>query len=247
MKDRLDNLLVAKGLAPHQQKAAALIGAGQVLVNKERIDKAGCQIATSAEISLKKKESPFVSRGGLKLAKGLTFFTIDPKNYTCADIGSSTGGFTDCLLQNGAKKVYSIDVGYGQLDWQLRQDKRVVVLERTNARYLSKEEIPEEIQLAVIDAAFISIKLLIPLFLFLFAKQKVNIISLIKPQFEVAKGKIGKGGVIYDPEIHTEVINDIENFVYQYGLNHQGITESPILGPKGNKEFLIHITNKEPA
>ena len=190
-----------------------------------------------------KARCPYVSRGGLKLEKGLEYFDIIPEHYVCADIGASTGGFSDCLLQNKASKIYAVDVGYGQLDWKLRQDSRVVVLERTNARYLTKEEIKNPIDLAVIDAAFISLKLLIPPLIPLF-KNKVSILALIKPQFEVGKGKVGKGGVVKDPALHEEVITDIIAFTESLGLISQGVTASPILGPKGNKWFLIYLTSK---
>ncbi|MEN8258366.1 MAG: TlyA family RNA methyltransferase [Thermodesulfobacteriota bacterium] len=243
MKIRLDKLLVSRGLADSRQKAQAIIGSGQVLVAGQLVDKAGSQIDDSLEITIKGKACPFVSRGGLKLAKGLDHFQLDPSGFICADIGASTGGFSDCLLQNGAAKVYAVDVGYGQLDWKLRQDPKVVVLERTNARYLTSKEIPDSLDLAVIDAAFISIKLLIPALLPLFAHKPVSILSLIKPQFEVGKGKVGKGGVVSDPALHKEVIDSIKEFVDSLGLNHRGVTDSPILGPKGNKEFLIHIVS----
>ncbi len=245
MKIRLDKLLVARGLAETRQKAQAIIGSGQVLVAGQLVDKAGSQIDDKLEITIKGKACPFVSRGGLKLAKGLEFFKLDPSGLVCADIGASTGGFTDCLLQNGAEQVYAVDVGYGQLDWKLRQDPRVVVLERTNARYLTKKEIPQPIDLAVIDAAFISIKLLIPALIPLFGDKPVSILSLIKPQFEVGKGKVGKGGVVTDPLLHTEVIDSIKEFIASLGLKHHGVTDSPILGPKGNKEFLIHIVSSD--
>ncbi len=243
MKIRLDKLLVARGLVESRQKAQAIIGSGQVLVAGHRVDKAGSQVDDSLEIIIKGKSCPFVSRGGLKLAKGLDFFHLDPSGLICADIGASTGGFTDCLLQNGATLVYVVDVGYGQLDWKLRQDPRVVVLERTNARYLSRDQIPQDIDLAVIDAAFISIKLLIPALIPLFGDKPVSILSLIKPQFEVGKGKVGKGGVVSDPSLHNEVIESIKEFISSLGLSHGEVTDSPILGPKGNKEFLVHITS----
>lgn len=243
MKIRLDKLLVARGLAATRQKAQAIIGSGQVLVAGHVMDKAGSQVDEGLEIIIKGKTCPFVSRGGLKLAKGLDFFHLDPSGLICADIGASTGGFTDCLLQNGAALVYAVDVGYGQLDWKLRQDPRVVVLERTNARYISREEIPKAINLAVIDAAFISIKLLIPALLPLFGDNPISILSLIKPQFEVGKGKVGKGGVVTDPTLHDEVIDSIKEFIANLNLSHGGVTESPVLGPKGNKEFLIHIVS----
>lgn len=243
MKIRLDKLLVARGLVESRQKAQAIIGSGQVLVGGQLVDKAGSQVDEDLEITIKGKSCPFVSRGGLKLAKGLEYFHIDPSGLICADIGASTGGFTDCLLQNGATLVYAVDVGYGQLDWKLRQDPRVVVLERTNARYLSQEHIPQPLDLAVIDAAFISIKLLIPALLPLFGDKPVSILSLIKPQFEVGKGKVGKGGVVSDPELHNEVVESIKEFIASLNLSHRGVTDSPILGPKGNKEFLIHIVS----
>jgi 23S rRNA (cytidine1920-2'-O)/16S rRNA (cytidine1409-2'-O)-methyltransferase len=243
MKIRLDKLLVARGLVETRQKAQAVIGSGQVLVGGHMVDKVGSQVDENQEITIKGKACPFVSRGGLKLAKGIEFFHLDPSDLICADIGASTGGFTDCLLQNGAALVYAVDVGYGQLDWKLRQDPRVVVLERTNARYLTHEQIPQALDLAVIDAAFISIKLLIPALLPLFADHQVSILSLIKPQFEVGKGKVGKGGVVSDPALHNEVVESIKEFITSLGLTHKGLTDSPILGPKGNKEFLIHIVS----
>ncbi|PLX47224.1 MAG: TlyA family rRNA (cytidine-2'-O)-methyltransferase [Desulfobulbaceae bacterium] len=241
MKTRLDKLLVAKGLVESRHKAQAVIGSGQVLVNGRMMDKAGSQVDDGQEITIKGKTCPFVSRGGLKLAKALEYFQLDPDGLICADIGASTGGFTDCLLQNGAARVYAVDDGYGQLDWQLRQDPRVVVLERTNARYLSVDQIPEPLDLAVIDAAFISIKLLIPALIPLFGDKPVHIISLIKPQFEVGKGKVGKGGVVNDPNLHAEVVGEIRAFIHSLGLADNGVTDSPIRGPKGNKEFLIEI------
>jgi 23S rRNA (cytidine1920-2'-O)/16S rRNA (cytidine1409-2'-O)-methyltransferase len=185
-----------------------------------------------------------VSRGGYKLEAGLNFFNIDPAGLACLDIGASTGGFTDCLLQNGAARVYAIDVGYGQLAWELRQDSRVVVMERTNARYLKVSDLKEPVDLCVIDASFISLKLLIPPLLPLFRRQ-VSILALIKPQFEVGRTRVGKGGVVRDPALHKEIIDDITAFGESLGLQSRGITESPILGPKGNREFLIHLIGDE--
>lgn len=242
MKIRLDKLLLAKNLAPTRQKAQALITAGLVLVNGQLADKAGSMFPNNCHITIKGKECPYVSRGGLKLKAGLDFFHIDPTDYVCADIGASTGGFTDCLLQLGAKLIYSVDVGYGQLDWKLRQNSRVVILERTNARYLSSDDIPEPLDLAVIDAAFISLKLLIPPLLSLF-KERISILALIKPQFEVGKGKVGKGGVVRDTTLHEEVVEDIIAFAESVKLQSQGVTPSPILGPKGNKEFLAYFVS----
>jgi len=242
MKHRLDKLLLARNLAATRQKAQALIGAGQVLVNGIIIDKAGTQINEESLIEIKER-CPFVSRGGLKLAKGLDFFHIDPTGFVCADVGASTGGFTDCLLQSGAVKVYAIDVGYGQLDWKLRQDPRVVVMERTNARHLKPGDLAEPLDLAVIDASFISLRLLLPPLLAFFRDRPV-ILALIKPQFEVGKGKVGKGGVVRDQLLHHEVIDEISRFAEGLHLRSQGITESPVLGPKGNREFLILLSGQ---
>ena len=241
MKIRLDKLLLERNLAPTRQKAQALIGAGQVLVNNRPADKAGILVDDTALVEIR-ESCPYVSRGGYKLAAGLNFFNIKPAGFICLDIGASTGGFTDCLLKKGAHKVYSIDVGYGQLDWKLRQDPRVVVMERTNARYLTRDDIPEPIDLAVIDASFISLKLLIPPLLPLFRGEKA-ILALIKPQFEVGRGKVGKKGVVRDPDLHQEVVDKVADFCQTLGLISRGVTPSPILGPKGNREFLIFLTS----
>jgi len=239
MKIRLDRLLVAKNLAPTRQKAQALIGAGQVFINGQVADKVGRQVEENCELEVR-EQLPYVSRGGLKLAAGLRFFNINPQGFVCADIGASTGGFTDCLLQNGAARVYAVDVGYGQLAWKLRQDPRVVVMERTNARHLKPGDLAELLDLAVIDASFISLKLLIPPLLPLF-KAEVSILALIKPQFEAGRDKVGKGGVVRDSGIHAETVADITGFAESAGLASRGMTPSPILGPKGNKEFLIYL------
>ena len=241
MKVRLDKLLLIKNLVATRQKAQALIAAGQVMVNQQLVDKAGTMVADNSTIEIK-ETCPYVSRGGYKLAAALEHFNISPAGYICLDVGASTGGFTDCLLQNGAAKVYAVDVGYGQLDWKLRQDSRVLVMERTNARYLQPDNLQDPVDLAVIDAAFISLKLLIPPLLSLFRKN-ISIIALIKPQFEVGKGKVGKGGVVRDPDLHQEVIDDILGFCTDLGLQSKGVTSSPILGPKGNKEFLIYLVS----
>jgi 23S rRNA (cytidine1920-2'-O)/16S rRNA (cytidine1409-2'-O)-methyltransferase len=239
MKIRLDKLLLEKNLAPTRQKAQALIAAGQVLVNDRRVDKAGTMVEDSVDITIK-ETCPYVSRGGYKLEAGLHYFNIDPTDLICLDIGASTGGFTDCLLQNGAAKVYAVDVGYGQLAWKLRQDQRVVIMERTNARNLTMANFQDMIDLAVIDASFISLKILIPPLLPLF-REKISILALIKPQFEVGRSKVGKGGVVRDPALHQEVINEIIDFCKTLQLQSLGVRPSPILGPKGNKEFLIHL------
>ncbi len=242
-KIRLDKLLLARNLVSTRQKAQALIGAGQVEVNGRVADKQGMLFPEDAAITLKEKESPYVSRGGLKLAAGLDFFKLDPTGFICADIGASTGGFTDCLLQRGAAKVYAVDVGYGQLDWKLRNDPRVVVMERTNARNLAPGDIPEFIDLGVIDASFISLRLLIPPLLNFF-QDKISILALIKPQFEAGKGQVSKGGVVRDPLLHEKIIHEIEEFAEGLGLVPKGIVSSPVLGPKGNREFLIHIEDR---
>ena len=241
MKVRLDKLLLAKNLAPSRQKAQALIGAGQVLVNNKLADKAGAMVEDSCTLEVK-EQCPYVSRGGYKLEAGLKFFNIKPTGFICLDVGASTGGFSDCLLQHGALKIYSVDVGYGQFAWKLRQDPRIIVMERTNARYLTTEDFAEPIDFAVIDASFISLKLLIPPLLPLF-QGNTSILALIKPQFEVGRGKVGKGGVVRDPALHQEVIDEIGAFSETLGLESMGTTPSPILGPKGNKEFLIHLVS----
>ena len=240
MKVRLDKLLLDRNLAPSRPQAQAFIIAGLVRVNGELVDKAGHQVASDCELEVKGAACPYVSRGGLKLEKGLEFFQIAPTGWICADLGASTGGFTDCLLQKGAAKVYAIDVGYGQLAWKLRQDPRVVVMERTNARHLKAGDLAEPLDLAVIDASFISLKLLLPAVGQFFAGP-VKVLALIKPQFEVGKGKVGKGGVVRDPELHTAVIADLIAFAATLGLRNLGVTPSPILGPKGNVEFLLHL------
>ena len=243
MKIRLDKLLLEKKIAPTRQKAQAMIAAGLVTVDNRTTDKAGALVEDSASISVK-ETCPYVSRGGYKLAAGLAYFAINPAGLTCIDIGASTGGFTDCLLQNGAAKVYAVDVGYGQLAWELRRDQRVVVMERTNARYITSEDLEDLVDFAVIDASFISLKLLIPPLLHLF-RGKISILALIKPQFEVGRGRVGKGGVVRDPDLHQKVIDEITVFARSLGLKSRGVTSSPILGPKGNREFLIHLVSDE--
>lgn len=243
MKIRLDQLLLEHGLAPTLRKAQAIIAAGQVLVNDHPADKAGSLFADNSRIRLKGKTCPYVSRGGLKLAAGLDHFQLDPTGFICADIGASTGGFTDCLLQHGAAKVYAIDVGYGQLAWKLRQDSRVAVMERTNARNLQVGDIEEPLDLAVIDASFISLKTLLPPLLAFFPKT-IRVLALIKPQFEVDKGRLGTGGVVRDSDLHEKVIAQIREFASALGLFPVGVSPSPILGPKGNREFLIYLVSE---
>ena len=241
-KHRLDKLLLIHHLATSRQRAQALIAAGLVRVNGERVQKASTLVAADSRIELEGDTCPYVSRGGLKLAAGLEHFGIEPAGWICADVGASTGGFTDCLLQHGARRVYAIDVGYGQLAWKLRQDPRVVVMERTNARKLPADAIPEPLDLAVIDASFISLTLLVPPLLPFFG-DRVAILALIKPQFEVGKGQVGKGGVVRDPALHQQVLAEISAFARTLDLESRGIIPSPLLGPKGNKEFLIHLVS----
>ena len=240
MKIRLDQLLQEKGLASDLKIAKGMIYAGEVFVNEAVSDKPGQLIAPDSKIRVKQK-CPYVSRGGLKLEKGLSHFNISPAGKVCIDIGASSGGFTDCLLQQRASKVYAVDVAYGQLAWKIRQDQRVVVMERFNARNISRADINEDIQLAVIDVSFISITKLLPSLLSLFSGE-VSIIALIKPQFELAKNKISAGGVVTDVNLHLEAIAKIEQFVKHFDMTSRGWIQSPILGPKGNKEFLLLIT-----
>jgi 23S rRNA (cytidine1920-2'-O)/16S rRNA (cytidine1409-2'-O)-methyltransferase len=238
-KQRLDNLLVEIGLAESLESSRALIGAGRVLVNGQLADKAGTQFKPDCMVEVKEKQ-PYVSRGGLKLEAGLKHFGIDPKEMVCADIGCSTGGFTDCLLQHGAARVYSVDVGYGILDWKLRQDNRVVVLERKNARYLTSEDVPEPVDLVVIDASFISLELLLTPVSRLF-KDSVSILALVKPQFELPRDKVTDGGVIRERVLHDEALEKVRAFAVSVGLTCRGVVASPIRGAKGNQEFLMYI------
>lgn len=237
-KERLDIAIYQRGLINSRAKAQGMVMAGEVMVNGVVVDKPGLRVSASDEITLKNKPS-FVSRGGEKLAGALRDFEFDVTNLVCADVGASTGGFTDCLLQNGAKKVYAIDVGYGVLDYSLRADERVIVMERTNARYI--ESLDESVSLVVVDASFISLKILLP------AIQKwltpeADIITLIKPQFEAGKQDIGKGGVVRSSAIHARVIHEIIEFSIKAGLQLAGLTISPIKGPAGNIEFLAWFT-----
>ena len=223
-----------------------MIGAGKVYVNDRIADKPGFLYHSTASIRLKER-CPYVSRGGLKLEKGLAHFNIDPENWTCIDIGASTGGFTDCLLQHKALKVYAIDVAYGQLSWEIRQNARVVVLERFNARNISTEDIDQtEIDLAVMDVSFISITTLLPPLTRLFSTD-VKILALIKPQFELPWDEVGAGGVVTEPAMHQKAIKKILQCVEELDLISRGVVPSPILGPKGNREFLVFITSRPPS
>src|SRR3972149_2676036 len=239
MKERLDKLLVDKGIVQSRERARALIMAGKVMVKGKKVEKAGEMVLADADIVLIEEDIPYVSRGGLKLEKALDEFNIDVTGKVAIDVGASTGGFTDCLLQRGAKKVYAIDVGYGQLDLKLRNDPRVINIERQNIRYLEREAIPEQVDLVTIDASFISLLKVIPNVLNFIGKSG-EMVALIKPQFEVGKGEVGKGGVVRDEAKQMAVVEKIKGFCEEIGLTVMGVIESPILGPKGNREFLIY-------
>jgi len=239
-KQRLDRLLLEKGFVQSREKARAFIMEGKVLVDGIRVDKAGIQVAMGAQIEIRGGDHPYVSRGGQKLEGALETFGIDPEGMVVMDVGASTGGFTDCVLQRGAKRVYAIDVGYGQLAWKLQKDPRVVNLERRNIRFLKKEEVDEDMDLILIDTSFISIEKFIPHLLGFLASGGI-ILSLIKPQFEVGKGEVGKGGVVKDAHLHQKVIKRITEFCLDLGLKVLGVIESPILGQKGNKEFFMYL------
>jgi len=240
-KKRLDVRVVDNGLAPSRQRAQALIMAGAILVDDCPVDKPGAMISEDAVITSKGADLPFVSRGGLKLREALDTLKMDVSGCLCLDVGASTGGFTDCLLQHGATRVYAIDVGYGQLDWRLRNDPRVVVIERTNIRYATPEILPEPFDLITVDVSFISLKIVVPAVV-PFLKPDGKILALIKPQFEVGKGEVGKGGVVKDPALHEKVIADLSVFFLNAGLAPGPVIPSPILGPKGNREFIICLT-----
>ena len=241
MKERLDVLLVKKGLAPSREKAKAVIMAGSVYVDGQKEDKAGSVFdEESAQIEVRGHALPYVSRGGLKLEKALKVFPITLTGKICMDIGASTGGFTDCMLQNGAAKVYSVDVGYGQLDWKLRQDDRVVCMEKTNFRYMTPEDIPDVLDFASVDVSFISLdKILTPAYALL--KEQGEMVALIKPQFKAGREKVGKKGVVRDPKVHEEVISRIVRHADEVSFEVLDLSYSPIRGPEGNIEYLIHL------
>ena len=239
-KTRLDVLLTQQGMAESRQKAQAIIMSGVVFVNGQRADKPGMAIANDASIEVRGHVMPYVSRGGWKLEKAMKTFPITLKGKVCADIGASTGGFTDCMLQNGAKKVYAVDVGYGPLDWRLRNDPRVVCMERTNARYLTREQIPDELEFASIDVSFISLSLIFPA-LYQLLSQHGEIACLIKPQFEAGREKVGKKGVVRDKAVHLEVLEHFLEHAKANNFTVLGITYSPIRGPEGNIEYLGYL------
>lgn len=239
-RERLDRLLLEKGLVQSRERARALIMEGKVLVDGAVTDKPGVNVSPGAEIRLQEEDHPYVSRGGRKLKGAIEGFGIDPTEMVVMDVGASTGGFTDCILKEGARKVYAVDVGYGQLAWRLQKDPRVVNLERRNIRYLKREEVPEEVDLILIDTSFISIEKFLS-HLLGFLKRGGDILALIKPQFEVGKGEVGKGGVVRDDGLHQKVIAKISDFCCRLELRVLGVIESPLLGPKGNKEFFIYL------
>ena len=213
---------------------------GKVLVDDRPVDKPGTRISNAATVRVKDAGHPFVSRGGLKLEKALLSFNINVDGRICMDVGASTGGFTDCLLRHNARRVYAVDVGYGQLAWKLRNDQRVILLERTNVRHMAPDTIPEKVHLVTIDVSFISLRRVIPAIKGCLTVAG-SVLTLIKPQFEVGKGLVGKGGIVKDPALHTQVINDLKTFFYEQGFDTAGIIPSPIRGTKGNMEFLAHL------
>jgi 23S rRNA (cytidine1920-2'-O)/16S rRNA (cytidine1409-2'-O)-methyltransferase len=239
-KARIDRVLVERGLAESRTKAQAMILAGQVLVAEQRVDKPGQLVDPIAEIRIKGETLRYVSRGGLKLEAALREFKIDPERKECLDVGASTGGFTDCLLQHGASRVWAIDVGHNQLAWKLRQDQRVVVIEGQNARNLDPDQFPNRFDLATIDVVFISLTKVLPA-IKPCLKDQADCIALIKPQFEVGRGEVGRRGVVTDPAKHRRVLEEIGNAAQAIGFHSSGVLESPILGAEGNREFLMHL------
>ncbi len=237
-KKRLDQLLVEKKTVRSRSHARSLIMSGRVLVDNQPVDKAGTLVREDALINVKNSDLRYVSRGGFKLEGAIKDFNLDVMDQTCLDVGASTGGFTDCLLQNGAKKVFAVDVGYGQISWKLRTDPRVVTIERTNIRYMKPDALPESVDLVTIDVSFISLKKTVPQVV-QFMKKQASIVALIKPQFEVGKGYVGKGGVVRDPLLHKKVIRELTDFFHQKGFACESVVPSPLRGPKGNKEFFI--------
>ena len=240
-KERLDILLVEKGIFTSRERAKTSIMAGKIFVDGQRVDKAGEKVNIDAEIIFKGQEIPYVSRGGLKLEKAIKEFDICLNDKVCMDIGASTGGFTDCMLQNGAKKVFSVDVGYGQFAWKLRTDERVVCMERTNIRYVTPDDIGEPVDFASIDVSFISLMKIMPATKELLS-DKGEVVALIKPQFEAGKEKVGKKGVVRDINVHKEVVKSIVDYLYSENLNVLSLSYSPIKGPEGNIEYLVYFT-----
>ena len=244
MKERLDVLVVRNNLAPSREKAKAMIMAGMILVDGQREDKPGTTLADTVKLTVKGKPLQYVSRGGLKLEKAVKVFPIKLDKKVCMDVGSSTGGFTDCMLQNGAKKVYSVDVGYGQLDWKLRNDERVVCMEKTNIRYLAEESIDERPEFTSIDVSFISLTKVLDV-VYRLLSEEGHVVALIKPQFEAGREKVGKKGVVRDPKVHKEVIENVLYFAEKTGFFVRGLDFSPVKGPEGNIEYLIYLEKKK--
>ena len=244
VKKRLDVLLTEQGYADTRSKAQAIIMSGNVYVNGQKADKPGVSYEETVELEVRGAVCPYVSRGGLKLEKALRDFGVKPVDYVCSDSGASTGGFTDCLLQQGARKVFAIDVGYGQLDWKIRSDERVVVMERTNIRYVTPEDLGEPLDLSVIDVSFIGLEIVLPTIKTLL-KPTGQVLCLIKPQFEAGKENVGKKGVVRDPKIHKMVLDNFVSLVDSLGFKILGLTFSPVKGPEGNIEFLGHLTLDE--
>jgi len=242
IKKRLDVLLVERLYAETRSKAQAIIMSGNVYVNGQKADKPGTSFEETVDIEVRGAVCPYVSRGGLKLEKALRDFGVKPEGYVCSDSGASTGGFTDCLLQQGAKKVFAIDVGYGQLDWKIRSDERVVVMERTNIRYVTPEDLGEPLDLSVIDVSFIGLNIVLPTIKNLLKQGSGQVLCLIKPQFEAGKENVGKKGVVRDPKIHQMVLDNFVSLVKSLGFTILGLTFSPVKGPEGNIEFLGHLT-----
>ncbi len=240
-KKRLDVLLTEQGYFESRQKAQATIMSGLVFVNGQRVDKAGASIAEDAQIEVRGKAIPYVSRGGLKLEKAMKVFPVRLDGKICADIGASTGGFSDCMLQNGAAKVYTVDTGYGKLDWKIRSDPRVVALERTNARYLTHEQVPDELDFASVDVSFISLRLILPALRGVL-KEDGSVVCLVKPQFEAGRDKVGKKGVVRDPKVHLEVLEHFLEHAREADFTVRDMTYSPIKGPEGNIEYLGYLT-----
>ena len=240
-KKRLDVLLTERGLQESRQRAQAVIMSGEVFVNGQRVDKPGTAVLSDAPIEVRGHTLPYVSRGGLKLEKALRDFGVKPEGYVCSDSGASTGGFTDCLLQQGASKVFAIDVGYGQLAWKIRNDPHVVVMERTNIRYVTLEDLGEPLDLSVIDVSFISLGLVLPVVKTLL-KPTGQVLCLIKPQFEAGKDKVGKKGVVRDPAVHEEVLQNFISLAKSLDFTIRNLTFSPVKGPEGNIEFLAHLS-----
>ncbi|MGE5238827.1 MAG: TlyA family RNA methyltransferase [Chloroflexota bacterium] len=246
MRERLDKLLVDRGIATTRERARALIMEGRVFVNGLRVTKAGTFVTVDAAVDLQGEEMPYVSRGGLKLSAAIDSFAISLSGKVALDVGCSTGGFTDCMLQRGAAKVYCIDVGYGQLAWKLRTDPRIILLERTNIRYLERERVPEAVDIATIDVSFISLVKVVPKVLE-FLREGGEVIALIKPQFEVGRGEVGKGGIVRDEGKRLMALESVRSELESLGLHTKGVIESPLPGQKGNREYLIYMTKTAAA